>query len=106
MWTLVSVVIFEATTVFQRSRTQKMLGGMAPMPSPIYVYRCGIWTVVTTKLWEETHTPLHQTESKDGLDDIILPANSSFEQRAHALNDFFEDLFEVKLLYYNIHTLR
>ena len=59
-----------------------------------------------TKLWEETHTPLHQTESKDGLDDIILPANSSFEQRAHALNDFFEDLFEVKLLYYNIHTLR
>ena len=49
MWTLVSVVIFEATTVFQRSRTQKMLGGMAPIPSPIYVYRCGVWTVVTTK---------------------------------------------------------
>ncbi len=49
MWTLVSVVIFEATTVFQRSRTQKMLGGMAPIPSPIYVYRCGMWTVVTTK---------------------------------------------------------
>ncbi len=49
MWTLVSVVIFEATTVFQRSRTQKMLGGMAPIPSPIYVYRGGAWTVVTTK---------------------------------------------------------
>ena len=26
MWSLVSVVIFETTTVFQRTRTQKMLG--------------------------------------------------------------------------------
>ena len=49
VFTLVSVVIFEATTVFQRSRTQKMLGGMAPRPSPIYVFRCDRWVVVTTK---------------------------------------------------------
>ena len=49
MWTLVSVVVMEATTVFQRTRTQKMLGGMAPPPTPIYVYRCGKWMLLTTK---------------------------------------------------------
>lgn len=50
-----------------------------------------------TKLWEEeVHAPLHQSESKDGLDDIIALTNPSFEQRAHALNDFFEELFEVR----------
>ena len=26
MWSLVSVIVFETTTVFQRTRTQKMLG--------------------------------------------------------------------------------
>jgi len=31
--------MYEATTVFQRTRTQKMLGGMAAAASPIYVYR-------------------------------------------------------------------
>jgi hypothetical protein len=31
--------MYEATTVFQRTRTQKMLGGMAPTASPIYVFR-------------------------------------------------------------------
>lgn len=49
LWSLVSVVIFEATTVFQRTRTQKMLGGMSPIPSPIYAYRGNKWIVVTTK---------------------------------------------------------
>lgn len=49
LWTLCSVVIFEATTVFQRTRTQQMLGGMAPKPSPIYVLRCGKWSLLTTK---------------------------------------------------------
>lgn len=39
LFTLFSVVMYEATTVFQRTRTQKMLGGMAPTASPIYVYR-------------------------------------------------------------------
>lgn len=39
MWTLVSVVVFEAVTVFQRTKTQTMLGGMAPKPSSVYVYR-------------------------------------------------------------------
>ena len=39
LWTLCSVVIFEAVTVFQRSKTQKMLGGMAPKPMPVFVYR-------------------------------------------------------------------
>jgi cation-transporting ATPase 13A1 len=49
MWTLASVLIFEATTVFQRTRTQSMLGGMAPKPTPIYVFRSGKWAIVTTK---------------------------------------------------------
>jgi cation-transporting ATPase 13A1 len=49
VWTLCSVVIFEATTVFQRTRTQKMLGGMAPTPSPIYAYRVAKWQVVSSK---------------------------------------------------------
>lgn len=49
IWTLVSVVIFEGTTVFQRTRTQKMLGGMAAAPTPIYVFRCKKWTMVTSK---------------------------------------------------------
>jgi manganese-transporting P-type ATPase len=48
-FTLCSVVMYEATTVFQRTRTQKMLGGMAPTASPVYVYRCSAWKVVTTK---------------------------------------------------------
>jgi len=39
LWTLVSVVVFEAVTVFQRTKTQTMLGGMAPKPSSVYVYR-------------------------------------------------------------------
>jgi hypothetical protein len=39
LFTLFSVVMYEATTVFQRTRTQKMLGGMAPTASPIYVFR-------------------------------------------------------------------
>lgn len=41
LFTLFSVVAYEATTVFQRTRTQKMLGGMAAAASPIYVYRYG-----------------------------------------------------------------
>lgn len=49
LWSLVSVVIFEATTVFQRTRTQKMLGGMTPNPAPIYVYREKRWTLQSTK---------------------------------------------------------
>ena len=49
LWSLVSVVIFEATTVFQRTRTQKMLGGMTPSPAPIYVYREKRWTLLSTK---------------------------------------------------------
>jgi cation-transporting ATPase 13A1 len=49
LWTLLSVVIFEGTTVFQRTKTQKMLGGMAAAPTPIYVYRCKIWIMVTSK---------------------------------------------------------
>jgi cation-transporting ATPase 13A1 len=49
MWSLASVVIFETTTVFQRTRTQKMLGGMAPPPTPIYAYRLKKWIMITTK---------------------------------------------------------
>eukprot|EP01032_Pedospumella_encystans_P012911 gene12911-14901_t len=49
LFTLCSVVAYEATTVFQRTRTQKMLGGMAAAASPIYVYRCNTWKVTTTK---------------------------------------------------------
>lgn len=49
LFSLFSVVMYEATTVFQRTRTQQMLGGMAPKPSPIYAYRCGRWSMITTK---------------------------------------------------------
>lgn len=49
LFSLFSVVMYEATTVFQRTRTQQMLGGMAPKPSPIYAFRCGKWTLITTK---------------------------------------------------------
>lgn len=46
MWTLVSVLILEGSTVFQRTRTQKMLGGMALSATPIYVYRKEEWQLV------------------------------------------------------------
>ncbi len=49
LWTLASVVIFEAVTVFQRSKTLTMLGGMAPRPTPVYVYRRNEWKLVTSK---------------------------------------------------------
>jgi len=49
LWTLASVVMMEGTTVFQRNRTQKMLGGMTPQATPIYVFRAGAWVLVTTK---------------------------------------------------------
>jgi hypothetical protein len=49
LFSLFSVVMYEATTVFQRTRTQQMLGGMSPKPSPIYVYRCYKWQIITTK---------------------------------------------------------
>ncbi len=49
LFTLASVVMYEATTVFQRTRTQQMLGGMSPKPSPIYVYRTNKWSIITTK---------------------------------------------------------
>ena len=39
----------QVTTVFQTTRTQKMLGGMAPPPTPIFVFRCHKWTLVSTK---------------------------------------------------------
>ena len=35
--------------MFQTTRTQKMLGGMAPPPTPVYVFRCRRWVVVSTK---------------------------------------------------------
>eukprot|EP01034_Spumella_vulgaris_P021380 gene21380-27410_t len=49
VFTLISVVVYEATTVFQRTRTQQMLGGMSPKPTPIYAFRCNRWIMVTTK---------------------------------------------------------
>ena len=49
LWTLGSVVVFEAVTVFQRTKTQNMLGGMAPKPSSLYVFRCGRWILLTSK---------------------------------------------------------
>lgn len=49
LFSLVSVVMYEATTVFQRTRTQQMLGGMSPKPSPIYAFRCGKWSIISTK---------------------------------------------------------
>ena len=49
LWSLVSVVIFEAVTVFQRNKTLKMLGGMAPKTQPIWVYRLGKWQLLITK---------------------------------------------------------
>lgn len=47
-FTIFSVIMYEATTVFQRSRTQKMLGGMSPKPSPVYVYRNKKWIIVAS----------------------------------------------------------
>eukprot|EP01031_Cornospumella_fuschlensis_P038870 gene38870-47281_t len=49
LFSLGSVVMYEATTVFQRTRTQQMLGGMAPKPTPIYAYRGKKWSIITSK---------------------------------------------------------
>lgn len=49
LWSLVSVLVFEATTVFQRSKTQSMLTSMAPKAIPIYIYRLNQWKLLTTK---------------------------------------------------------
>jgi manganese-transporting P-type ATPase len=46
MWNIVTVVMLESSTVWQRSRTQTMLGGMAPAPTLVHVYRCGKWDTV------------------------------------------------------------
>lgn len=48
LWSLVSVVMFESTSVFQRTRTQNMLGGMSPKPTPVFVFRCGRWISMST----------------------------------------------------------
>jgi cation-transporting ATPase 13A1 len=42
------MLIFESSTVFQRSRTQAMLRGMAPQPSPVHVLRDGQWVLLTS----------------------------------------------------------
>lgn len=42
------MLIFESSTVFQRSRTQAMLRGMAPQPSPVRVLRDGQWVLLTS----------------------------------------------------------
>lgn len=49
LWSLGMVIVFEASTVFQRTRTQKMLGGMAPKGNPIFVHRSGRWAQISTK---------------------------------------------------------
>ncbi|RYG68159.1 hypothetical protein EON64_05810 [archaeon] len=49
LFSLGSVIMYEATTVFQRTRTQQMLGGMAPKPTPIYAYRGRKWSIITSK---------------------------------------------------------
>ena len=46
MWNIVTVIMLESSTVWQRSRTQSMLGGMAPAPTFVHVYRCGKWDIV------------------------------------------------------------
>lgn len=49
LFSLASVVIFESTSVFQRTRTQAMLGGMSPKSAPVYIYRCKKWVLLSTK---------------------------------------------------------
>jgi cation-transporting ATPase 13A1 len=46
MWNIVTVIMLESSTVWQRSRTQAMLGGMAPAPTVVHVFRCGKWDTV------------------------------------------------------------
>jgi cation-transporting ATPase 13A1 len=46
MWNIVTVIMLESSTVWQRSRTQTMLGGMAPAPTLVHVYRGGKWDTV------------------------------------------------------------
>jgi cation-transporting ATPase 13A1 len=46
MWNIVTVIMLESSTVWQRSRTQSMLGGMAPAPTVVHVFRCGRWDTV------------------------------------------------------------
>lgn len=82
-FSLVSVVIYEATTVFQRTRTQQMLGGMAPKPSPIYVYRCKKWMVITTKdLLPGDIISLSFKKRSVGRPNLIAPAAASTGQPA------------------------
>jgi cation-transporting ATPase 13A1 len=49
LWTLFMMLIFEGSTVFQRSRTRAMLSGMAPQPKPVYVLRDNAWVLLTSK---------------------------------------------------------
>jgi cation-transporting ATPase 13A1 len=46
MWNIVTVIMLESSTVWQRSRTQAMLGGMAPAPTVVHVFRSGKWDTV------------------------------------------------------------
>jgi len=49
IFTIFSIVMLEATTVFQRLKTFSTLGGMANKPSPLMVYRSGRWVRLTTE---------------------------------------------------------
>jgi len=49
IFTLFSIVMFEATTAFQRLRTFSTLGSMASKPTPLQVYRDGKWSQLTTE---------------------------------------------------------
>lgn len=49
IFTLFSIVALEATTCFQRMKTFQTLGGMANKPTPLLVYRDGLWAQMTTE---------------------------------------------------------
>jgi manganese-transporting P-type ATPase len=91
LWTLVSVVIFEATTVFQRSRTQTMLTSMAPKATPIYVYRQEKWQLLTTKDLLPSDiislTVHRQGEKKASMDANIIPCDCVILRGSAVVNE-------------------
>lgn len=48
IFTLITIVMMESTTAFQRHRTMSQLKGLSPKAFGVYVKRKGTWTVVPT----------------------------------------------------------
>ena len=82
--TLITIVMMESTTAFQRSRTLNQLRGLSPKPYPIFVFRDREWKLLTTEgllpgdlvsLTTSVPVPV-QAAGSGGGQQTVVPANT------------------------------